>query len=118
MTTDTRFLSATTLIGDEVRNRQDQDLGKIEDLMIDTRAGRVEYAVLSFGGLMGIGDKLFAVPMAALKLDEKEKCFVLDKPKDELKNAPGFDKNDWPDTASAVWQQKVHTYYGVEQRRH
>ena len=118
MTTNPKLLSASSIIGDEVRNRADEDLGKIEDLMIDTRDGRVAYAVLSFGGLMDIGDKLFAVPMEALRLDNAEKCFLLDKPKEELKNAPGFDKDEWPDTASPVWQQKVHTYYGVEQRRH
>lgn len=118
MTTDPRLLSATSIIGDEVRNLQDQGLGKIEDLMIDTRDGRVAYAVLTFGGLLGIGDKLFAVPMEALERDRKDECFLLDKPKEELKNAPGFDKDEWPDSATPAWQQKVHTYYGVEQRRH
>lgn len=116
MPTNSKLLSATTLIGDEVRNLQDQDLGKIEDLMIDTSDGRVAYAVLSFGGFMGVGDKLFAVPMGALELDKEDKCFVLDKSKEALKDAPGFDKNDWPDTASSAWREKVHTYYGVEHR--
>ncbi|MGH8495832.1 MAG: PRC-barrel domain-containing protein [Gammaproteobacteria bacterium] len=116
MPVNPQLLSATTLIGDEVRNLQDQDLGKIEDLMIDTRDGRVAYAVLSFGGFMGMADKLFAVPMDALELDTEDKCFVLDKSKEALKDAPGFDKHHWPDTASSAWQEQVRSYYGVEHR--
>lgn len=116
MPTNPQLLSATTLIGDGVRNLQDQDLGKIEDFMIDTNDGRVAYAVLSFGGFMGMGDKLFAVPMDALELDTEDKCFVLDKSKETLKDAPGFDKSNWPDTASSAWRESIHSYYGVEHR--
>ena len=90
-------LSASTLIGDRVVNLKGEDLGKIEDFMLDPEQGRVGYAVLSFGGFLGMGDKLFAVPMQALKLAREEKRFILDVDKERLKNAPGFDKNHWPD---------------------
>ncbi len=86
-------MAAETLQGDDVINLQGEKLGSIEDIMLDVRSGRVAYAVLSFGGLLGMGDKLFAIPWAALTLDADRKCFVLDIPKDRLQNAPGFDKD-------------------------
>ena len=107
-------LSATTLIGDRVVNRQGENLGKIEDLMIDPEQGRVGYAVLSFGGFLGVGDKLFAVPMQALKLSREDKWFVLDVDKDRLKNAPGFDKNHWPDIADRAFGTTVYSYYNTK----
>lgn len=108
---DRSTLSASTLIGDPVVNRKGEDLGKIEDLMIDPEQGRVNYAVLSFGGFLGMGDKLFAVPMQALKLSREDKKFILDVDKERLKNAPGFDKNHWPDITDRSFGSKVYAYY-------
>jgi hypothetical protein len=105
-------LTASTLCGDSVKNRADEDLGKITELMIDIPSGRVAYAVLSFGGFLGMGDKLFAVPWGALTLDEDRKCFVLDADKGKLENAPGFDKDNWPDMTDTLWGEQVHTFYG------
>src|SRR2546426_6110910 len=68
-------LSASTLAGDSVRNAAGEDLGKIDEIMIDIPSGRVAYAVLSFGGFLGMGDKLFAIPWDALKVDEDQQCF-------------------------------------------
>src|SRR6266545_4609381 len=65
-----RVMGASTLTGDSVRNPAGEDLGKIEEIMIDVPTGRVAYAVLSFGGFLGLGDKLFAVPWGNLTLDE------------------------------------------------
>ena len=107
-------LSASTLIGDPVVNRKGEDLGKIEDIMIDPENGRVGYAVLSFGGFMGMGDKLFAVPMQAMKLAREDKRFVLDVDKERLKNAPGFDKNKWPDMSDRTFGATVYSYYGAK----
>ena len=104
-------LSASSLSGNKVVNCQDEDLGTIEDLMINTTRGDVDYAVLSFGGVMGIGDKLFAIPMSAVSIDtENERC-VVDIDKDRLKEAPGFDKDDWPNTADPKWQSHVNSFY-------
>jgi len=117
MTTTTQnqpnVLSATTLLGDKVTNPQGEDLGEIKELMIDPHSGRVAYAVLSFGGFLGLGDKLFAIPFTSLKLKADKKHFVLDVPQERLKNAPGFDKNDWPNVADRKWGLEIHTYYGV-----
>lgn len=107
-----RVLSATTLIGDGVRNLAGEDLGKIEELMIDLETGRIAYAVLSFGGFLGMGNKLFAVPWQALVLNAEEHRFILNVEKEILKNAPGFDKDNWPDMSDRSWGTTLHVYYG------
>jgi len=101
-------------MGDAVRNRQQQDLGSIKELMIDTEDGKVAYAVVSYGGIMGLGDKLFAVPWSAFELCKEEKCLLLDVEQSQLENAPGFDKSDWPDMAEPTWQEEVHSFYGTK----
>jgi len=105
-------LSATMLIGDPVVNRKGEKLGKIEDLVIDPKTSRIDYAVLSFGGFLGMGDKLFAVPLEAMKLSPEEKKFILDVDKERLKNAPGFDKDNWPETEDRAFGTAVYKYYG------
>lgn len=107
-------MGAGTLIGNDVYNTQGEDLGDIKEIMLDMRSGRVNYAVLSFGGFLGIADKLFAVPWSALKLDTENKRFVLDVAKDQLENAPGFDQDHWPDMADPTWENKIHSYYGTK----
>ena len=107
------IMSADTLEGNDVRNPQGEDLGKIEHIMIDVLNGRVAYAVLSFGGVFGIGDKLFAIPWTALQLDTDNKCFVLSTSKDRLKQAEGFDKDHWPSMADQRWATGVHQFYSA-----
>jgi len=80
--------------------------------MIHIPSGKVAYAVLSFGGVFRIGNKLFAVPWSALKVDEDEQCFILDVDKKTLENAPGFDKDNWPDMADTAWGRQIHGHYG------
>jgi sporulation protein YlmC with PRC-barrel domain len=111
-----RTMSASSLTGDKVINTQDQDLGKVEDIMLDVQTGRVAYAVLSFGGFLGVGDKLFAIPWTAMRLDEDRKCFVLDVPKETLDSAPGFDKDNWPDMSSEDYARSIHIHYGQPYR--
>src|SRR5664279_5398938 len=108
-----RVLAASTLAGDSVRNAAGEDLGKLDELMIDIPSGRIAYAVLSFGGVLGMGDKLFAVPWSALKVDEDEKCFILNIDRRTIEQAPGFDKNNWPDMSDTTWGSEVSTYYHV-----
>ena len=109
-----RVLSSTTLKGDVVRNGAGEKLGKIEEIMIDLPTGRVGYAVLSVGGFLGVGDKLFAIPWEALALDTESHEFVLDVDRKVLENAPGFDKNDWPDFADRTWGAGIYGYYGYK----
>jgi sporulation protein YlmC with PRC-barrel domain len=111
---DPVVLAADTLTGNKVVNPQEQDLGTIEHLMIDLSTGRVAYAVLSFGGFLGLGDKLFAIPWSALALDTVEKRFILNVDQELLKRAPGFDKDHWPNMADRTWGSQVFTYYGAK----
>ena len=72
-TSSSHVLSSSTISGDKVVNRQGEDLGDIKDLMIDVDSGRVAYAVLEFGGFLGLGSKLFAVPLSAMELDSENR---------------------------------------------
>lgn len=108
------LMGADTLLGNDVVNAQEEDLGDIKEIMLDMRTGRVAYAVLSFGGFLSMGEKLFAVPWAALTLDTVNKRFVLNASKDHLEGAPGFDKDDWPDMADTSWEKGIHDYYGTD----
>ena len=107
-------MGAGTLVGNDVYNDKDEDLGDIKEIMLDMRSGKVGYAVLSFGGFLGMGEKLFAVPWDALTLDTKNKRFVLKLEKDRLKGAPGFDKDKWPNMADQSWAKEIHSYYGTK----
>jgi len=109
-----RVLSASTLAGDKVVNRAGEDLGKLDEIMIDIPTGRIAYAVLSFGGFLGVGNKLFAIPWSRLAVDEVNKRMILDVDKDTLERAPGFDKDTWPDMSDPSWGAQIHSYYGVE----
>lgn len=112
-----QVMSASTLTGDRVENKAGDKLGKIEDIMIHVPTGKIAYAVLSFGGFLGLGDKFFAIPWQALVLDEKRKCFIFDVTKEKLENAPGFDKDNWPDMADPEWSKGIYDYYGYEYKK-
>ncbi len=108
------LMGANTLIGNDVYNQKDENLGDIKEIMLDVRSGRVSYAVLSFGGFLGMGEKLFAVPWTALTLDTVNKRFVLNVEKDRLESAPGFDQDSWPNMADPSWAKSIHDYYGTK----
>ena len=109
-----RLMGADTLMGEDVYNHKDEDLGDIKEIMLDMNNGKVAYAVLSFGGFLGIANKLFAVPWSALKLDTENKRFILNVDKERLESAPGFDKDHWPDMADPIWQNTINSYYGTK----
>jgi sporulation protein YlmC with PRC-barrel domain len=106
---------ASKVIGMDVEDTSGKNLGDIDDVVVDDGTGRVIYAVLSFGGFLGVGDKLFALPWQSLKPNPKDADkAVLDVPKDRLKSAPGFDKKNWPDMADRRWGLDIYKYYGEE----
>jgi sporulation protein YlmC with PRC-barrel domain len=107
-------MAAATLNGDDVVNAEGENLGEITDIMLDVEGGRIAYAVLSFGGFLGMGDKLYAVPWQALELDTDNKRFILNIDKDRLKQAPGFDKNHWPSMADPQFATQIYSFYGSE----
>ena len=99
------------VVGRKVTDPLGESLGKVEEVMLDSTPGRIAYAVLSFGGFLGLGDKLFAVPWNALRFDPQTDAFVLNADKTFLENAPGFDKNNWPDMTDTTWRKNVYSYY-------
>ena len=103
-------LTATSIIGDSVENKQGEKIGKIKDIMLNTEDGRIQYLIIEFGGFMGFGEKLFAVPFSALTLNGKNVDFVLNMEKEFLEKAPGFDVNHWPETNSHYFD--VNSYWG------
>jgi len=106
--TPVKHLSASSIMGNKVFNMEDEKLGDIKDIMINIKDGNIEYMIIEFGGFLGIGEKLFAVPLEALVLDEDRHAFVLNQKREVLENAPGFDKDHWPET-NAV--KETHAYW-------
>lgn len=107
------LLASGTLIGDKVYNPKNEHIGKIEELMIDLNKGNVGYAVMSFGGAFGFGNKFFAIPWQALSVDQDKKCLILNVDKEKFKDAPGFDKDNWPDM-TPEFSQSINTYYNLD----
>ncbi len=107
-------LSSSSLCSDRVKNETGDDLGKIEDLMIDLHSGRIAYAVLSFGGFLKMGNKLFAIPWEALRLDTVKQEFVLHIDKSRLEQATGFDKDNWPNMADPTFGSTLYRQYGFK----
>ena len=107
-----RMLSSSSIEGTNVTNPQGENIGTIKDLMIDWEHGRVGYAVLSFGGFLGMGDKYFAFPLEAFEFntDHVDGQIVLNIDKERLKNAPGFDKDNWPQNADRTFMNDVYAF--------
>ncbi|MEM9955450.1 MAG: PRC-barrel domain-containing protein [Chloroflexota bacterium] len=108
------LLSAGSLISTDVKNAEGEDIGTITEIMMDVARGRIAYAVLSFGGFFGLGEKLFAIPWSALTIDTTDEKFLLNLDKEILEKASGFDKDDWPDMSDVQWNYNTYAYYGYE----
>jgi sporulation protein YlmC with PRC-barrel domain len=102
-----KVLTASTLKGNKVTNAKGEDLGKVEEIMLDLERGQVAYVVLSFGRVNWMpNNKLFAVPWGAFSISFHDKKFILNVPKETLQSAPGFDRDKWPDVADFGWLAK------------
>jgi sporulation protein YlmC with PRC-barrel domain len=104
------FLPTTIIKASKVINVNKEHLGKIEEVMIDVNMGRIGYAVLSFGGFLGIGNKLFAIPWKALESNGWDYILRIDK--SVLERAEGFDKEEWSLTRDEL--AKVYTHCGIQ----
>lgn len=107
----TKALSASTITGDKARNLAGDDIGHIEEVVIDLDNGRVAYAVLAAGGFLGMGEKFFAIPWDRLTVDTDNKEVIVNVDKELLENAPGFDKDNWPDISDNAWIVDMYKYY-------
>lgn len=99
------------LVGADVKNTAGKDLGKIKDVVVDPESGRVAYAVLSFGGFMGLGNKLFAIPWQSMQM-QADDLVTLDIEKAQLKESEGFDEGNWPNMADQKWATATHERFG------
>jgi sporulation protein YlmC with PRC-barrel domain len=110
---------SSDLLDMEVKNAEGKDLGKISDIVIATDSGDVRYAAMSFGGFLGLGDKMFALPWDALRMKKTDDStyLVLNVTKEKLENAPGFDEDNWPNFADAQMTSKLDAYYGTDKQK-
>jgi sporulation protein YlmC with PRC-barrel domain len=107
------IVPAKKVIGSDVIDANSEYLGVVEDLVVDAGAGRIVYAVLSFGGVIGRGDKCFAIPWSSFQFHLPEVCVVLNVDKKLLESAPGFHRGDWPDMTDSTWGTSIHKHYGL-----
>jgi sporulation protein YlmC with PRC-barrel domain len=104
---------ASKLIGLHVKNAAGEKLGTVDDFVMDVSSGKIAYVAMGVGGVLGIGEKLFAVPYGALTIahDKDEMSFILDTTREKLQKSPGFDKANWPDFADPTWTNQIDDYY-------
>jgi sporulation protein YlmC with PRC-barrel domain len=107
-----RWQKATELRGKKVTNANGEDLGKLEDIVTDPQSGRIVFGVVSFGGLLGLGDRFFTIPWSALQLTGDAKTFILNVDQDRLKNATSFTSDHWPNFADEQFAAATYKYYG------
>jgi len=105
------LVKSSQVVGVNVTNVQDESLGKIEEIVLDKFTGQTKYVVLSFGGVLGLGEKLFALPWKLLHYQKEKDKFSVNLSKEKLKEAPGFSKDNWPNFISTEWQASIEGYY-------
>jgi len=114
-------IRASQLIGMNIQNSAGESLGTVNDLVVDGNTGKVRYAAVTYGGFLGIGNKMFAVPFEAFKCRENPKnkdyhILVLDVTKKQMEGAMGFDEAHWPNFADQKFTSELYKRYGVEYR--
>lgn len=106
-----QVVKASEVVGVGVINPARENLGEINEIVLDKVSGTVTYLVLDFGGFMGFGNKFFAIPWNMFSYDPQEDSFILNLSKDQLKDAPGFDKDHWPNFASSDVANPINKFY-------
>lgn len=107
-----RLMNSGTLCSARVVNRRGELLGTVSELLLDVERGCIAYVVMAYGGFMGLGERLFALPWRALELDADHNALILDAERSSFDTAPAFDKEHWPSTPDAQWHRDVHRHYG------
>lgn len=106
-------IEASRVNGTRVYNTDGDNLGHIYDIVIGKRDGRVKYAIMSFGGFLGIGEEYHPLPWEVLKFDERQGGYVVGITIDQLKDAPRFGAAERPDWVNADYGRRINDYYGV-----
>jgi sporulation protein YlmC with PRC-barrel domain len=107
-------VKASSIIGTDVVNPKGDNLGDIKEVVLDPLSGKVAYVVVSFGGFLSLGEKLFAIPFSSFTYNVSKNEYVLDISKERLETAPGFDSDHWPTMADEKWNREVYKYYERE----
>ncbi|MFJ1269953.1 PRC-barrel domain-containing protein [Legionella lytica] len=105
------IVKASEVTDVKVQNTSGEDIGEINEIVLDKISGQVNYLVLDFGGFLSFGNKFFAIPWKAFSYDKEEDCFILNVAKERLQNAPGFDKEQWPNFADRSVTESINQYY-------
>ena len=108
---DRHMYRASKIIGATVRDRQERKIGEIKDLLLDSRRGEIAYAVVNFGGVMGVGSKYHPIPWRALSPSDDGRSYVLQADRETIGMAPGFDRGNWPDLSDERWSADVERYW-------
>lgn len=106
------LMKASSIIGTNLFSHKGESVGGIKEIVIDPDSGRAAYVVVSFGGFLSLGEKLFAVPFSAIEFNADKGEYVLDVSPDRLKEAPGFDPEQWPQLADEKWNRNIYEFYG------
>jgi len=105
------LISAEKVIGTDVYNTAGDRLGEIKDVMIDKKSGRIAYAVMSFGGLLGIGERFHPLPWLTLKYDTRQGGYVVGLTQDQLEKAPAYAIDETPAWGDRAYEKRIHDYY-------
>lgn len=106
------FWPGEEIKGMDIMNPEGEDLGKIEEFFVDLEYGRIAYAVVSFGGFLGMGGKVHAIPWQAFSWSPRGTKLVVNIDKQVLKDSPGFDKANYPDLSDRQWVASIFSYFG------
>jgi sporulation protein YlmC with PRC-barrel domain len=114
-------IRASQLIGMNIENSQGEGVGEVNDLVIDGKSGQIRYVAVTYGGFLGVGDKLFAVPFEAFKVrqqarDADDYVLTLNVTQEQLEGAQGFDQESWPNFADRNFTQELDRRYGIDRR--
>jgi sporulation protein YlmC with PRC-barrel domain len=107
-----RLIASDKVEGTAVYNRQGERLGSVYNFMVDKRSGQVAYAVLSFGGFLGIGDSYYPLPWKSLKYDTGQGGYVVDLDKSRLQGAPSYERSEMPDWDDPGYGRRIDDFYG------
>ena len=107
-----RLIASNKVEGTAVYNRQGERLGSVYNFMVDKRSGQVEYAVMSFGGFLGIGDSYHPLPWKSLTYDTSQGGYVVDLDKNRLQGAPRYSSREAPNWSDPSYSRRIDDYYG------
>ncbi|WP_194720958.1 PRC-barrel domain-containing protein [Noviherbaspirillum malthae] len=102
---------STKIIGTTLRDAKEKKIGNIKDLVLDRERGEIAYAVVSFGGVLGVGRKLHAIPWQALEVGDDGRHYILHADRETINQAPSFDMAKWPNMADPKWSGDIDRYW-------